>query len=42
MANYQAIYNWIVALGFPESYDQYITFTGNDTNNYSELAKNLF
>jgi hypothetical protein len=40
MANYQAIYNWIVALGFPESYDQYITFTGNDTNNYSELAKN--
>ena len=40
MANYQAIYNWIVALGFPESYDQYITFTGNDTTNYSELAKN--
>ena len=40
MENYQSIYNWIVALGFPESYDQYITFTGNDTNNYSELAKN--
>jgi hypothetical protein len=40
MENYQSIYNWIVALGFPESYDQYITFTGNDTANYSELAKN--
>jgi len=40
MENYQTIYNWIVALGFPESYDQYITFTGNDTANYSELAKN--
>jgi hypothetical protein len=40
MANYQAIYNWIVALGFPESYDQYVTFVDGDTNNYSELAKN--
>lgn len=40
MANYQAIYNWIVALGFPETYEQYVTFTGSDTNNYSELAKN--
>lgn len=40
MANYQAIYNWIVALGFPESYEQYTTFTDNDTANYSELAKN--
>lgn len=40
MENYQSIYNWIVALGFPESYDQYITFTNNDTTNYSELAKN--
>jgi len=40
MANYQAIYNWIVALGFPETYEQYITFVGNDTANYTELAKN--
>jgi hypothetical protein len=40
MANYQSIYNWIVALGFPESYDQYVTFVDGDTNNYSELAKN--
>lgn len=40
MANYQAIYNWIIALGFPESYEQYTTFTESDTNNYSELATN--
>ena len=40
MANYKAIYNWIIALGFPQSYDQYITYTAGDTLNYSELAKN--
>jgi hypothetical protein len=40
MENYKAIYNWIVALGFPQSYEQYITFNANDTLNYSELAKN--
>jgi hypothetical protein len=40
MDNYRAIYNWIVALGFPQSYDQYITFKGDDNVNYSELAKN--
>jgi hypothetical protein len=40
MANYKAIYNWIIALGFPQSYDQYITFNANDNLNYSELAKN--
>jgi len=40
MANYKAIYNWIIALGFPQSYDQYITFNEADTINYSELAKN--
>lgn len=40
MANYTSIYNWIVALGFPESYDQYIQFSEYDTTNYSELAKN--
>ena len=26
MDNYVAIYNWIVALGFPTSYDQYVNF----------------
>jgi hypothetical protein len=40
MANYRAIYNWIVALGFPENYNQYINLVASDTNNYSELAKN--
>jgi hypothetical protein len=40
MSNYKAIYNWIIALGFPQSYEQYITFNENDTLNYSELAKN--
>jgi hypothetical protein len=40
MANYKAIYNWIIALGFPQSYEQYITFNANDNFNYSELAKN--
>lgn len=40
MSNYKAIYNWIIALGFPQSYQQYITFTAQDTLNYSELAKN--
>jgi len=40
MSNYRAIYNWIVALGFPESYDQYLGLLDGDTTNYSELAKN--
>ena len=41
MSNYQAIYNWIIALGFPQDYTQYTTFI-NDTNAVatSELAKN--
>jgi hypothetical protein len=40
MANYISIYNWLVALGFPQGYDQYISFVGSDNTNYSELAKN--
>jgi hypothetical protein len=41
MTNYQAIYNWIVALGFPNSYEQYTTFVSNeDRGAISELAKN--
>lgn len=40
MENYRAIYNWIIALGFPESYQQYTTFVSGDTTNYSELARN--
>jgi hypothetical protein len=40
MLNYKSIYNWIIALGFPQSYDQYITYNDEDNLNYSELAKN--
>jgi hypothetical protein len=40
MKNYKAIYNWIIALGFPQSYQQYINLVQGDTLNYSELAKN--
>jgi len=41
MLNYNIIYNWIVALGFPESYTQYTTLLAGDTTQYAELAKNL-
>jgi len=41
MENYMAIYNWIVALGFPNNYEQYTTFFNEDQrSNISELAKN--
>lgn len=41
MLNYNILYNWIVALGFPESYTQYTTLLAGDTTQYGELAKNL-
>lgn len=42
MVNYQVIYNWIVALGFPNDYSQYTTFVNNDQRNIvGELAKNF-
>ena len=41
MQNYQSIYNWIVALGFPNTYEQYTTFLDEDQRGItSELAKN--
>ena len=40
MRNYKAIYSWLIALGFPESYSQYIAYNTGDTINYGELAKN--
>ena len=41
MENYRAIWNWIIALGFPQSYDQYVTFINADQSGaLSELAKN--
>lgn len=40
MKNYKSIYNWLVALGFPQSYQQYITLSQDDNINYTELATN--
>lgn len=40
MKNYKSIYNWMVALGFPDNYDQYKSFIGSNTTVFSELAKN--
>jgi len=41
MENYKSIWNWIIALGFPQSYDQYIKFISADQSGIlNELAKN--
>lgn len=41
MENYKSIFNWMVALGYPEDHDQYKRFIGSQTGTiYSELAKN--
>ncbi len=41
MENYKAIYNWMVALGFPESNSQYSNYMRTqDSTVYSELARN--
>lgn len=41
MTNYRSIYNWIIALGFPQNYDQYTTFLSEqEAFLTSELAKN--
>jgi hypothetical protein len=40
MKNYKAIHNWLIALSFPENYQQYTNFVSSDANMYSELAKN--
>jgi hypothetical protein len=41
MENYISIYNWIVALGFPNNYEQYVNFLNEDQRGItSELAKN--
>lgn len=41
MSNYMAIYNWIVALGFPNDYLQYVALTNQDQiNTINELATN--
>jgi hypothetical protein len=41
MENYLAIYNWIVALGFPQGYEQYVSYVSQDQRNLlNDLAKN--
>jgi hypothetical protein len=41
MDNYIAIYNWIVALGFPQSYTQYVNYvSASQSSVLSELASN--
>jgi hypothetical protein len=41
MANYKSVYNWLVALGFPESYTQYTSFlTEEQRGQLNELASN--
>ena len=40
MSNYLAISDWIIAMGFPETRDQYTSWQNKDNVNISELAKN--
>lgn len=41
MKNYCAVYNWLVALGFPKLHRQYTDYMSQDEiNRFSELAKN--
>jgi hypothetical protein len=41
LSNYKAIYNWIVALGFPENHQQYLNLINSaELASLSELAKN--
>lgn len=41
MLNYKTIYNWMVALGYPENNKQYSNFVnGQNATVYSELARN--
>ena len=41
MTNYKSIFNWMVALGFPEDHNQYKAFVnGQNATVYSELARN--
>lgn len=40
MDNYSLIHNWLIGLGFPESYTQYTNLLSEDTTKYDELIKN--
>jgi hypothetical protein len=42
MLNYESIFKWMVAMGFPESHDQYREFVNTQVDSpYTELAKNF-
>ena len=42
MSNYLALYDWIIAMGFPENYEQYISWQGKFKSPFlSEIAKNF-
>jgi len=34
MSNYIELYNWLIALGFPNSYEQYATYIRNKSNKF--------
>lgn len=38
MDNYVAIHNWMIGLGFPESYEQYKSFKSTDDRNLDNTA----
>ena len=40
MANYLAISDWLITLGFPENYEQYISYLNKDNTKFNKLAKN--
>lgn len=42
MENYKAIHNWMIGLGFPESYEQYANYRNTSAfSDLSELKKNF-
>lgn len=41
MKNYTAIYDWMMALGFPENYEQYKELVGTRARGQSELMANF-
>ena len=40
LKNYRAIYNWLIALGFPQDYEQYKELVGDDDTKWTELSRN--
>ena len=41
MSNYMNIYHWLIAMGYPQNFQQYITFQDeNALSNLTDLAKN--